>query len=373
MHLLLSSQSHERACVDDDQITHYGEYVQEPTKIPLGKDDEGRRADRVVRKVLKSVPLSTVYRLFRQKRVRIGQRTVEADERIKSGDVLNLFLPESIAIDAAMDSRSERFRSFDTTLLTKLSDQPRVLWENEHLLAVHKPRGMLTHDGPSCLDAFIRNYLTGRVPFSASFNQGPLHRLDRNTSGVIMFSKSRIGAEIFSRELISHRIRKFYIVIAHGRIEDEVVLQNKLGRDQRLRRTIVDERGSTAKLRIIPLAVKEDQTLAIIELYTGLTHQIRSQLSIYGHPLTGDIKYGNNAKLNPDGYFLHAFSLAVLDFASLNMPKVLYDPLPPDFNKYAIEMLKSGFAKDKHLSMKSTVQNSISFDESILKIIEDML
>jgi len=88
-------------------------------------------------------------------------------------------------------------------------EQPWVIWQNEHLMAVHKPRGMLVHDGDTSLDEYVRRMLVSSLPASISFVPGPLHRLDRNTSGIIMFSKSLRGADIFSTALRFHQLQNF--------------------------------------------------------------------------------------------------------------------------------------------------------------------
>ncbi len=346
--------------------------MQEPTTIELGRDDEGRRADRVVRKALKSVSLSTIYRLFRQKRIRIGARAIGADEHLKAGDILNLFLPYNLNTET-ISSHSEQPPAFDESVLATLPDQPRVVWENEYLAALHKPRGMLTHDGSASLEAFVRNYLHESLPPSASFIPGPLHRLDRNTSGIVMFSKSRAGAEAFSKELTAHHIRKFYIAIAHGEIENGATLEDRLRRDQHQRRTFAAEQGEFGKLRVTPLAGKEGMTLVLIELHTGLTHQIRAQLSAHGHPLKGDAKYGNNERMNPDGYFLHAHTLVLPRFLDAEMPHVLSDPLPSDFKEWALKIVESNIIHDSCFFDKRLARGAANLDECILRIIENMI
>jgi len=346
--------------------------VQESIRIELGRDDDGRRADRVVRKALKSVPLSTIYRLFRQKCVRVGARVISGDERVKAGDIMNLLLPHDLIAERA-SRRIDQLPVFDEAVLARLPDQPCIVWENDQLLALHKPRGMLTHDGNTSLEAFVRHYLRDRLPPSASFIPGPLHRLDRNTSGIVMFSKSLVGAEAFTSEFSAHHIRKFYIAIVQGGIDAPIILENRLNRDQRQRRTVVSEHGDLGKLRIIPLAVKDETTLALIELFTGLTHQIRAQLSVHGHPLKGDAKYGNYERLNQDGYFLHAHTLVFPKFLDFETPRILSDPLPLDFSRHAQKIMESKSLRNACID-EARASSGVSYlDQCILKIIEDLI
>lgn len=282
-----------------------------------------------------------IYRLFRQKRIKIGLRAVMPEERLKKGDVVLISLPSNFAINDK-STASATVPSFDGASLHILPDSPCKLWENEHLIAFHKPRGMLTHDGGASLDAFARDYLRDSLPPSVSFSPGPLHRLDRNTSGIIMFSKSRLGADVFSEAIRNHRIRKFYIAIVQGEVEDEITLEDDLTRDKDQRKTAAVGEGKTAKLCLLPLASSKGLTLALIEPYTGLTHQIRAQLAVHGHPLVGDVKYNSSEKSQADGYFLHAHTLQFPSALFPGMPKRISDPLPQTFETHALKILQSG-------------------------------
>ena len=351
-------------------------------QINLGRDDDGRRADRIVRRALSDISLSTVYRLFRQSRVKLGARTLAPEDRLSSGDILLVFLPEDFtASGTSGDARhethgAEEANMFDAASLRRLPEAPRILWESEDLAAFHKPRGMLTHDGAASLDAFAKETLRRSIPPSASFSPGPLHRLDRNTSGIIMFSKSRYGAEIFSAAVREHKVRKLYVGLASGRIETEMFLEDKLVRDGEKKKTIAGRDGRAARLRLRPLARGEEATLVLIELFTGLTHQIRAQLGARGHPLCGDTKYGGDLRCEDtssarsSGYFLHAHSLVFPTFLLPDLPAKISDPLPAEFASRAFELMRLDEKRSKPAPSNGGEAWKSSIDTYILSAIE---
>jgi len=315
-------------------VNAYGKFV-------LGENDEGRRADRIVRKALPHIPLSTIYRFFREGKVTIEQRPVKPGERMKAGAILEIpFLQSSIQGDASQVNNKKSH--FTKEAMPLLFDSPKIIWENQQLAAFHKPRGMLTHDGEASLEAYALSLLQNSITPSVSFKPGPLHRLDRNTSGIIMFPKSRAGAEKFSESLRNHRIRKFYVAILQGNVKNDCYFEDAIERNTALRKSRITSEGKIARLHLIPIISEKRLTLALIELFTGITHQIRVQLSTKGYPLLGDIKYGAVKIPNRYGYFLHAHTLYFSEpFPFEGMPVSISDDLPSDFSHaiYAINSM----------------------------------
>jgi 23S rRNA pseudouridine955/2504/2580 synthase len=205
-----------------------------------------------------------------------------------------------------------------------------IIRETPHLLFVNKPPGISTH-GKNSLDEMAAAYLRGKIEASLSFRPGPLHRLDRETSGVITFSKSLTGARDFSCALRSGRIQKTYIAILEGRLEQAETWADMLAYDGATRRSYfppelpptggrhkagsVGEGSGAAKpalTTVKPLAVRGGRTLALIKIDTGRTHQIRAQAALRGFPLEGDTKYGGKRRVRKAGepaFFLHALCL----------------------------------------------------------------
>ena len=258
---------------------------------------------------------------MRKGSVRLDGDKAEASSRVRSGSELSF--PE-ISAAAATDFRTAeaagggRHRGGTAAPL-------RVVFENEHILVAFKNAGTVTH-GKGGLDEAVLEYLDGKLPPSLSFRPGPLHRLDRGTSGLVTFSKSLYGARVFSSAMADRKIGKLYLAVLEGGMEGAEEWHDDLERDEGNRTTSISDsggRGVPAFTRAMPLARDSGTTLALLSLGTGRTHQIRVQAASRGKPLLGDVKYGG-AYLD-GGFLLHAYELA-----RGQEPSALSDFLPVD-------------------------------------------
>ena len=307
-----------------------------PVSLTIGADDDGRRLDRLLRKHLAALPLSAIHRLLRTGRILVDGKRASAADRLRSGSILTL-------PDAAAAASVDR----GTAPSPQLAESPigavplthiQIVWEDEDLLVVSKDAGVLVH-GEESLEQAVLERLRGRLEPSLSFRPGPLHRLDRGTSGLVTFSVSIRGARAFSEALRSRKIRKRYLAILEGELSGIEEWADELVRDGDAKTTRVVTReaaagGSagatkTATTRAMSLAKEGGRTLALVEIGTGRTHQIRSQAASRGHPLLGDVKYGG--AYADGGFFLHAYELAVPPGNGLNLPPLLIAPTPPRF------------------------------------------
>ena len=197
---------------------------------------------------------------------------------------------------------------------------------------MNKPKGLLTH-GPDGLDNLAAAYLATKVSQSLAFRPAPLHRLDRNTSGLLAISASLRGAQLFSAALAAGQLRKSYLALLDGQLDGEATWSNRLARDSQSRQTRVtsDGHGQLATSRVTSLASTATHTLAHVVIESGRTHQIRVQCAAHGHPLSGDCKYGGSAL--PGGYLLHAWKLQFPAGLELALPATLVAPLPLAFRQ----------------------------------------
>lgn len=307
------------------------------TVLILGADDHGRRADRILRKALPSLSLSLIYRLFREGKVTCRGRKLSIHDRCASGDEIEIDIPPNTGVAPRLSKPPVIAAG------TMPAEQPFVIWENEHLRAMYKPAGMLTHGGAASLEAWVRSLPDEDRPRSVSFVPGPLHRLDRNTSGIIVFSRSRLGAELFSTALRSRKIRKRYIALCEGEIIEALFLQDCMERDRMNHVSRVQAEGRVAMMNLFPLLVRNGLTLAAIDLKTGLTHQIRAQAAAHGHPLAGDRKYGAPERHWLHSYLLHAASLSADPPLFDDMPARIEAPLPHRFLSIISKVLEADF------------------------------
>jgi 23S rRNA pseudouridine955/2504/2580 synthase len=252
-----------------------------------------------------------VHKLLRTGGVLIDGIAARAESRVGAGAVITLCIDEDMP---------EQTPVIDTVT-------PVVLWEDAALIAVDKASGIETH-GPHSLETAVRAYLAGKVSPSLSFRPGPLHRLDKPTSGIVMFSVTLEGAQRFSRLLQERRVHKRYLAFMDGCLDRPAQWHDTVKRvaGAGVMRTTDWHSGDgcEAVTHIIPVVWNTRYSCVIAEPVTGRTHQIRVQAAAHGHPLAGDTTYGG--RYNAGGLLLHAFSL---DFPGLAYP--IQAPIPAPF------------------------------------------
>ncbi|GHV71024.1 RNA pseudouridine synthase [Spirochaetia bacterium] len=316
-----------------------------PCTLRAAADDSGRRLDRILRKALPELPLSALHRFLRQGKILVDGRRGKAAELIQAGAEISL--PDISAIHKDDDSSGGE--------KPENAPLPPVLFEGAGLLVFNKPVGMAVH-GPESLDTLVQFYLKTRLPASLSFKPGPLHRLDKPTSGIVVFSTNLEGARRFSALLREGRVKKTYLALVQGQIRGSEVWEDALVRDHDLQKTFTGGRLQhkppeksqgmnirrmnvrRALTRISPLASVPGFSLVRAEIETGRTHQIRAQAAAHGHPLAGDRKYGGS--FQSGGLLLHAWMLET-DEAAAEFPRgfpAITAPLPEAFRRRVEEI-----------------------------------
>jgi len=317
-----------------------------PLNLTAASDDDGRRLDRILRKALGDMPLSAIHRLLRKGGVLVDGKPAPADLRIRCGQSITVNLPRGGAENAKTqrDSRNEKAKTIHQE--TKINAFPEILFEGAGLLILNKPAGLAVHDkgrdGSASLEEIVRGYLKPRLPPSLSFRPGPLHRLDKPSSGLIAFSTSLEGARFFSTLMRERKIKRFYLALVKGAVEKDEVWHDKLIRDSVTRKSLTlqasDAKASAAAkastTKVSPLASNTDYSLLLAEIETGRTHQIRAQAASRGHPLLGDKKYGGGSSAG--GFLLHAWRMIIPGDPPL--PQLVEAPLPENFRRKIEEL-----------------------------------
>jgi len=291
-------------------------------ELIAGPDDAGRRLDRILRKSLPDYSLSLIHRLLRQGKVLVNGRRAGSDERIEPGMVIRL----KPAVNHDFKQINKTGRAVPPT-----PPLPEILWRGSGIIVFNKPPGLVSH-GKASLDTLVKAWLAGKLPASLSFKPGPLHRLDRPTSGIIAFSESLQGAQLFTRLLRERRIKKTYLAIIEGPIGGDEEWQDELSRNTTLKKTFATDRTAetqNAFTAVTTLASNGLYSLIEAHIVTGRTHQIRAQAASHGHPLAGDVKYGGH-KIPGGGFFLHAWKME-LEECPAGFPQPLVAPLPDAF------------------------------------------
>jgi 23S rRNA pseudouridine955/2504/2580 synthase len=279
-------------------------------RLAIGEEAAGQRVDHFLVRILKGVPKSHIYRILRSGEVRVNGKRVGPGTRLASGDQLRV-PPIRTAARAA-----ER-----ALVPSRAVSRLPVLFEDEALLAVDKPAGLAVHGGSGIAHGLIEQ-LRAAHP-EARFLE-LVHRLDRDTSGVLLIAKKRAALVELHRKLREGEVDKRYLVLVRGRWRDEKrvvrLSLHKFATEEGERRVRVNTEGREAVTVFRRERVWQDREppLALLEaeLKTGRTHQIRVHLTHLGFPLAGDDKYGDfawNKTLAREGLkrmFLHAHRLA---------------------------------------------------------------
>jgi 23S rRNA pseudouridine955/2504/2580 synthase len=304
----------------------------------VSPDAAGQRLDKLVRKALRDVPLSHVYKMFRTRKVRVNGARGRAEQLLAAGDTVVirgdeerlLARPEPAGPGAPPGGVRVTFR---------------VLHEDADVLAVDKPAGLAAHPGTGIEGATLvemaRAHL--KVPEdlpATEFRPSPAHRLDRETSGIVLVAKHR-KAMVRLGELFTDgdEVHKTYLALAKGKMPREAGIidlplseHEQTGRSKAARGVNMQEALTRWKV----LASNKDASLLSVRIETGRTHQIRRHLEAVGHPVAGDRRYGDFAwnrgarqRWGLRRMFLHAWKLE-LPHPVTGAPLRLEAPLPPE-------------------------------------------
>ena len=291
--------------------------------LEVGEEAAAQRIDNFLLRHLKGVPKSHVYRVLRSGEVRVNSGRVKPEYRLQAGDRV----------------RVPPIRTSQKTITAKPAEFP-VVHEDAAILVVDKPAGVAVHGGSGVSFGVIESLRAARP--EARFLE-LAHRLDRDTSGLLIVAKKRSALVELHRMLRDGEIEKVYLTVAKGRWEGKAreirESLHKYVNAQGERRVSVGEAGMAAVTKIRVLKKSPQFSLLEVGLMTGRTHQIRVHLSHAGHPVLGDDKYGDfelNHRLEKAGVrrlFLHAKRLAFSHPLS-GQSMQLETPLPGDMRKF---------------------------------------
>jgi 23S rRNA pseudouridine955/2504/2580 synthase len=254
--------------------------------LEVGTEESGQRIDNYLIRWLKGVPKSHVYRILRSGEVRVNKGRIGPDYRVQEGDRIRVPPVRTAQREAPASPKTGRRYAFD------------ILYEDAALLVINKPSGLAVHGGSGISLGAIEQLREARP--EAKFLE-LVHRLDRDTSGVLMFAKKRSALVALHQQLREGRSQKIYLALVRGHWRDakravKVPLQKHLLANGE-RRVSVHEDGQAAhtifRLRQTWPRLTPPFSLLEAELKTGRTHQIRVHLAHLGFPIAGDDKYGD--------------------------------------------------------------------------------
>ncbi len=258
----------------------------------------GTRLDVFLTEYIADMTRSRIQRLISDGEIRVNDNAAKANAKLKSGDVVEVNIPEP-----------------KETKLAAEEIPLDIVYEDEHMLVVNKPQGMVVHPAAGNYSGTLVNALMAHCGDNLSgingeIRPGILHRIDKDTSGLLLVAKDDRAHLGLSEQIKAHSLTREYICIVHGNIkEDSGTIDAPIGRDPKDRKkmTITEKNSRNAVTHFFVLERFFKYTLVKCRLETGRTHQIRVHMSKNGHPIVGDPVYGRKKeefKLN--GQLLHA-------------------------------------------------------------------
>ncbi len=264
----------------------------------IDKADEGQRLDRYLRKYLPSAPLSAIYKLARTGKIKINGKRVINEYRVEEGDLMDLHVSDDMLMAYQKTSATP---VLPTQTKARLSDW--ILYEDASILAINKPSKINVHPGDHksnevSIIQMAHDYFEGKYS-SPMFSPSLVHRIDRNTTGVLLIAKDRHWLNFLLDELQSHRMRKKYLALVTGKLQGNQTIRSPLLRIENAKnesKVRVDPNGQKAITHYKSLFASDKISLLEVELETGRMHQIRVHLSSIWHPILGDSVYGKREK-----------------------------------------------------------------------------
>jgi 23S rRNA pseudouridine1911/1915/1917 synthase len=286
--------------LEDDQ-----EEISQTASWIIGEEEAGGRIDKTVADQLgEPYSRTQIQQWIKDGMVTVGGRPVKANYKVAAGDGVEVHIPAAEPSEAAPEA-------IDLD----------IVYEDRDVIVVNKPRGTVVHPAAGHVSGTLVNALLYHCRDLSGINgvmrPGIVHRIDKDTSGLLMAAKNDSAHLSLAQQLKDHSVTRVYVALLQGRLAHDVgTIDAPIGRDVRDRKLFaVTERGGKRAVTHFRVVERFDGfTLAELKLETGRTHQIRVHMKYIGHPLVGDPQYGGPARRGPGGIDGQALHAAVLGF-----------------------------------------------------------
>jgi 23S rRNA pseudouridine1911/1915/1917 synthase len=292
-------------------------------KYELCVEEEDLRLDKYLSEELEEYSRSYVNKLIKEGFIKVNGRIVKPKYLVKSDDKIEVEIPEPVELKIEAENLPIE-----------------IVYEDEELAVVNKPKNMVVHPAPGHYSKTLVNGLLYHLDHLSNINgvkrPGIVHRIDKNTTGLLMIAKTNRAHQSLTEQLKEHSTHRVYHCIVHGNIkEDEGTIDLPIGRHPKDRKKMAVT-AQNSKRAVTHFKVIErfgDYTYVENKLETGRTHQIRVHMAHTGHPLLGDDIYGpKKTKFNLEGQTLHAKEIGFIH-PTLEKQMVFNSELPEYFQK----------------------------------------
>ncbi len=291
-----------------------------PRTVQLVITDQVGRLDKVVSDMMPDESRSQLKQAIDDERVLVNQKVEKPKYKVQPGDQIEVTIPDPVALD-----------------LEPENIPLDIVYEDDDVIVVNKPAGMVVHPSPGHPDHTLVNALLYHSPLSTingTYRPGIVHRIDKDTSGLLMVAKNNNAHRSLAAQLKNKTNLREYIALVHGVIkQDKGVIDAPIGRspkDRKRQAIVADGRHAVTHYQVLERYL--NYTLISCWLETGRTHQIRVHMKSIGHPLAGDPLYGPRKTIAGSGQFLHAKKLGFRHPVT-GKQLVFEAPLPDDFQR----------------------------------------
>lgn len=299
-------------------------------KIVVKDNSLNKRLDVYITDEMPELSRTAVKRLIDEEKILVNEKKQKSSYKPESGDIITIDMPEAHEIDL------------------KAQDIPvPVIYEDNDIIVVNKPKGMVVHPANGKPDGTLVNAILAMCKDSLSgiggeIRPGIVHRLDKDTSGLLIVAKNDEAHMKMSRQIQDRKVTKKYIALVRGVIsENEATINLPIARSTKDRKKMaVDKNGKDAVTHFKVLKRYDNYTLLELKIDTGRTHQIRVHMSYIGHPVVGDSVYSNGKnEFGVEGQMLHA---RYLEFKHpITEEKLKLEAPIPEYFEEVLEQLKN--------------------------------
>ena len=301
-------------------------------EITVEQNVDNKRLDKFISEMEEDLSRTTIQRLIEEEKVLVNEQKVKTSYKPISGDKIRIIVEQRPKLE-----------------LKAQKIPVQIMYEDKDIVVVNKPKGMVVHPANGNYDGTLVNALLGMYEdksdwsFSEdeeNFRPGIVHRLDKDTSGLLIVAKNDVALMKMSKEIQERKVTKKYIALVKGNVpDDEATIDLPIARSTKDRKKMaVDEKGKNAVTYFKVLKRYDRYTLLEIKIATGRTHQIRVHMSYIGHPVVGDEVYSNGKnEFEVKGQMLHAWKLEFIH--PITGEKINLEAPVPDYFKEILEKL----------------------------------
>lgn len=299
-------------------------------EIVLISKCDNERADIYISQKIEDMSRNAIQKLILKNKITVNDKIIKSNHKLKENDIIKIMIPEPERLEIKAEN-------IDVS----------IIYEDEDLAVVNKPQGMVVHPAPGHYNGTLVNGLMYHLNDLSSINgvmrPGIVHRLDKNTSGLMLIAKNDKTHNFLAENLKEHTINRIYYALVYGNIKEEKGKINApLGRSDkdRKKRAVTYKNSKEAITNFWVLERFGQYTLLKLKLETGRTHQIRVHMKYIGHPVVGDDVYGSKTnKFELAGQLLHSKSLGFIHPSSKKYME--FDSELPDYFKNVLNYIRN--------------------------------